>query len=203
MQVTWDGTSYYLSNGGGAASGQIQRLDAAGTVQQTVSINMDMRGMFYRPADGKFYAKNFGLDWFEVDPNAGTFSSVLLGIFSQSQTKPAISDGGTRIYEQDAGLVRILDFTTGAQVGVLTGFQFGAFPGQHVVQTDGGHLVSMDETGNIFMYDLQGRLISSFQLPNAVTAQSIWSLSFANGLLWVSDTGTGTGTLFAYRLDKQ
>ncbi len=203
INVTWDGNFYYLSNGGSAGSGQIQQVDATGAVQQTTAINMDMRGMFYRPADGLFYAKNFGTDWFTVDPSTGNFTQVLTGIFNQIQTKPDISADGSTIYEHDNGTVRMLDFTTGAETGTITGLQFGSFPGQHVVQTDGDHLLTMDENGTIYTYDLQGRLVTSFVLPVGVVAQSIWSLSFANGMLWVSDTGGGMGTLFAYQLTQQ
>ena len=61
----------------------------------------------------------------------------------------------------------------------------------------------MDETGTVYAYDLQGRLVTSFPLPIAVGAQSIWSLSYANGLLWISDTGSNSGTLFGYQLSQQ
>ncbi len=203
MTVTWDGTSYYLSNGGNAGTGQIQQVNTSGTVTQTTPVNLDMRGVFYRPADGKFYAKSLGLDWYEVDPATGALTPLHTGIFSQSQAKPVMTSDGATILEHVDGTVTQLAFSSGAVTGTLTGFQFGVFPSNYVITSDGSHLFTMDELGTVYVYDMLGGPITTFTFPVAVVAQSAWSLSFANGLLWISDTGTGTGTLYGYTLQQQ
>ena len=61
----------------------------------------------------------------------------------------------------------------------------------------------MDASGLAYMYDLQGRLVTTFTFPNTVVNQSVWPLSYTNGMLFISDTGAGVGNFFGYRLDKQ
>lgn len=204
MGLTWDGTNYYLSNGGSAASGTIQQLDATGTVTQTTPVNLDMRGVFYRQADAIFYMKSFGLDWYTVDPNTGVFTQILTGIFSQNQSRPDLSNDETLIYEHINGTIRVLDFTTGAELSTFSRLQNpNTFPHDHVVAAPEGKLITMDATGLAYMYDLQGRLVTTFMFPNTVLNQSAWTLSYTNDLLFISDTGSGVGNFFGYRVDKQ
>lgn len=204
MMLTWDGTNYYLSNGGSASSGTIQQLDASGTVILTTPVNLDMRGVFYREADDTFYMKSFGLDWYTVDPTAGTFTQILPGIFTQSQSRPDLSSDGTLIYEHISGTIRVLDFATGAELTTFLGLQNPVnFPHNHVVAAPDSKLITMDATGLAYMYDAQGRLVTTFNFPNTVANQSAWTLSYTNGMLFISDTGSGAGNFFGYRMDKQ
>jgi uncharacterized protein YjdB len=204
MMLTWDGTDYYLSNGGSAASGTIQRLDATGTVTQTTPVNLDMRGVFYRESNATFYMKSFGLDWYTIDPNTGVFTPLLTGIFIQSQSRPDLSADETLIYEHFSGTLRVLDFATGTELSTFAGLQNPAnFPHNHVVAAPEGKLITMDNTGLAYMYDDVGRLVTTFNFPDPVMNQSAWTLSYTNDMLFISDTGSGVGTFRGYRIDKQ
>jgi hypothetical protein len=118
---------------------------------------------------------------------------LLTGIFTSVQSSPAITTDGMSILEHDpAGTVRVLDFATGALNRTITGLS-GAW--SLSVATAGDYLFTAS-TGTVFVYDLQGNFITSVGIPNG---NNQYSLSYANGLIWVEEGGIWYG----YRLVAQ
>jgi hypothetical protein len=146
---------------------------------------------WYNEADGKFYLKDFFLDWFEVNPITGALTPLLTDIFTDNQSSPTLVSGGTQILEQYSGTVRILDLATGVEQSTMSGFTVGSglLGGEQAIATDGLYLFTID-LPTVYMYDMQGRPVMSFDVLNSAIGVS---LSYANDMLWVSpDWQTGT-----------
>jgi hypothetical protein len=200
--IEWDGTNYYLTNGG-TNNGEIQTLDGAGAVQTTTAVTLDSRGLVYRSSDGLFYSTpyNNGDVWL-VDPTTGATSVAIPGVYTFGQSKIAISPDGTTLYEHLAGTIRVIDFATGMQTGTITGIQYGGDTwGGRAVQTDGTYFYTADAAGTVYVHDDQGRFVTTVSLPHSVSLNGL-VLSYANGMLWLSDSGGSSGSLFGYQLAK-
>jgi hypothetical protein len=193
MSVTTNGSSYWTINGGVSSQGVIEEYDLSGTFVDSVALVLDSRGLFLNLTNGGFYTKPFGQDWELIDPNTGARTPLLTGIFTSVQSSPAITTDGMSILEHDpAGTVRVLDFATGALNRTITGLS-GAW--SLSVATAGDYLFTAS-TGTVFVYDLQGNFITSVGIPNG---NNQYSLSYANGLIWVEEGGIWYG----YRLVAQ
>jgi hypothetical protein len=198
--LTYDGSSYYTIYDGVAPS-PILKHDLAGAYVSSTTANTDARALLYNEADGVYYLKHYGTNWYAVDPDNGTLTTLLTGIFADIQSSPALSGDGTQIIEQSGGSVRFLNIATGAEEGTLTGLTVGGSTqaGSEAIATDGSYLFTIDPT-TVYMYDMEGRPVTSFDVPN-----SLWgiALSYANGMLWVTSTSGAQGTWYGYELVQQ
>jgi hypothetical protein len=193
MSVASDGSAYWTINGGNASNGVIEEYDLAGNYVDSVVVALDSRGLLRNDATGFFYTKPFGQDWEQIDPNTGVRTPLLTGIFTNFQSSPAITTDGASILEHDpVGTMRVLDFSTGTLSNTLTGLS-GVW--SFSVATTGGYLFTASP-GTVFVHDLQGNLITSAPIANGTNT---YSLSFANGLIWVE----GGGIWYGYRLVAQ
>jgi hypothetical protein len=190
MSLASDGSAYF-DLWGGTTPTDIYQYDLAGNFVSSVPVPIDGRALVYNPADGAYYAKEFGgssFDWYKVDPFTGATTVVLANIFTEVQSSPALKQDGTLIFEHvggGVGDVRVLDFATGALVDSLIGLPTGGFPSQYAIATDGARLFTWDHaTATVFASDLKGRFITSFTLPFAATYLG-YTLSYTNGRLWV------------------
>jgi len=199
MALTWNG-SFYYGIWDGTSPGQIKRFDVNGILLDSTSVNLDPRDLEYSTADGKFYVKIYGQDWYRVDVSTGAATLVFPGMFANSQSSPAMSADGLTVYEHESGTIRVLSAVTGQMLRQLTGFATGVYPSTEGLAADGSHLFTWDGS-IVYMYDLQGRLITQFTVPSGNFG---FSLSYAKGLLWTStDVSSGTGTWYGYRLVRQ
>ena len=204
--IEWDGTNYYLTNGG-TSTGEIQILDAAGVVQTTTPVTLDSRGLMYRQADGIMYGKGYNnADLLQIDTGTGTVTPALVGMFTGAdiQTKPSMAADGSVLYEHNNGTIQVRDFATGAVSSTITGIQYGGdFWGGVNVQTDGQFFYTADAAGEVYVHDMQGRLVTTVTLPVTAGTLNGIVLSYANGLLWVNDSPSAAGNLFGYQLAQQ
>jgi hypothetical protein len=195
MGIASDGTFYYTCNGGTASVGQINKYDLGGVFVSSVPCPIDMRAIFYNPADGKLYAKVYGSDLYEIDPVTGSATLILSGIFQQSQSSPAISPDGLYLLEHHNGNVYFIDFVTGALINTLSGFSTGGAPYYYAVGTDGDRIFTWDAS-MVYVYDMGGAFIESYNLPSGNYG---YSLKYVNGLLFASVDGSGgTGHWYGY-----
>lgn len=200
LSITSDGSFYYVIADGSQPS-PISRHDLAGNFVDSTTTAIDARAMLYNPADSKFYLKPFGTDWYEIDPANGNLTLALSGIFANAQSSPAITPDGTTILEHNSGTVRFLNATTGTETASYN-VQTGVFPADVAVATDGNYFFTWDAT-TAYMYDMVGRLVTSFNIP---TGSYGFSLSYANGMLWTTDdlnSGDTGGTWYGYDLMQQ
>jgi len=196
MSIASNGSSYYTASGGSVATGYINRYDMAGTFIGQVTVGIDIRALLYNPRTSGFYIKDYPGDWYQVDPNTGTSTLLLSGIFpASSQTSPALHPNGRFIYEHNAGTVRVLDFDTGAELETF-GVQYGY---SNSVATDGNYVFTAGTATDrlIYVHDFKGNLLTTFTVPSG---DHPWSLSWANGLLWLSDSTSPIANWYGYQL---
>jgi len=163
--------------------------------------------------DDRYYLKNGGsgggdgLDWIELDPITGDTTVLLENIFIFSETSPTLTPDGMILAELNGGSIRLLEAATGNEIDVLSGIQSGpAGPGYDVsVTTDGRFLYTWTNTPatTVFAYDFSGRLVTTFPLPYpSAGGVAGFSISYANGMLWVIDTGGAIGNWIGYTLSQ-
>ncbi|KPJ90825.1 MAG: hypothetical protein AMS18_09920, partial [Gemmatimonas sp. SG8_17] len=207
MSIASDGAAYFVMDGGTSPS-QINEYDLAGNFVASVAVPLDSRALLFDPVGRSFYAKQYGvssLDWYRVDPLSGATSVVLSGIFSFTQSSPGLAPDQSTIYEHQLGTVRLLNFSSGALSGTLTGVTAGtnASGDGNAIATDGQWLYTWDETtATVFVSDMAGRLVTSFVLP-AGSGFNGYSLSFANGMLWVASNPAAGSEWFGFELSRQ
>lgn len=187
MGIAWDATYYYTCNGGNAGAGQINTYDASGSLVHSTPCYLDLRAIFYNPADATLYGKTYEQSLYRIDPVAGTTSLAFSGIFQFSQSSPAFLADGQTILEHEGGTIRFISLATGLQTDVKTGFNYGFYPFSEAVATDGNRIFTWDES-LVYAYDLNGNPLDSFALPYGHYG---FSLKFINGMLFASDDGGG------------
>ena len=189
MSVASDGSVYYTINGGNAAAGEIERYNLSGSFLDSVLTNQDSRTLVRNNANGQYYTKNYGRDWFQVNPSTGVLTAVHTGIFSQNQSSPALTPDGTTIFENYSGTVNVIDASSGGTIRTLTGLV-----GTYDVATDGYYIFAwIASSRTVHVYDFQGNELTNFTIPSGSNG---YSLSYANGLLWAE----GSGVWYGYRL---
>lgn len=199
--IAWDGTQYWTVNGGNAASGRIKTYDENGNFLDSLVINFDARGIFYRESDATVYLKNFGLDWFRLDQSNGTLVPLETGVFADFQSAPDLTPNGEMLVEHVRDSLRLLDFATKTEQELFTGLGGIATAGNDVaLATDGQFIYTWDAASIVYVHDFQARLVTTFPLPVTQVSPAGWSISFTNGMLWVIDTGSSTGTWYGFKL---
>lgn len=197
MGIASDGFFYYTCDGGNAAAGRISTFDLSGNLVRRVACNLDMRALLWNRADGLLYAKTFEGDLWRVDPVTGGASLVHAGMFAFAQSSPAITSNGLTILEHESGLIRFLDFASGALLNTMTGFAYGGYPSNEAVGVSDNRIYTWD--GNMTsVYDFAGNLIESYVMPQGDYG---FSLKFVNGLLFTSTDGySGVGTWYGWNV---
>ena len=202
MHIAADSSHYYAINGGNSASGQVNEFDLAGNLIQTDTILIDGRGLSYNKNDGYLYASLYGGDVVRIDDlQAGTFTTLFPMAMQNAQASFAISADGTKFYDFFQGTLRIHDFVTGAVINTLYGMLYGSgnFGGEAAVAVDSNYIYTWNSAiKTVYVYDTLGAFIQSFTISDGDNGHS---LSFTNGLLFVSKDGNyNIGTWYGYDL---
>jgi hypothetical protein len=193
--IASDGVHYYTCNGGNASFGQINTYDLAGHFQHSTPCFLDLRAIFYNPADGQLYGKTFERNLYRIDPVTGVTNLVHGGIFNYEQSSPALSTGDQTLLEHEFGTIAFIDFASGQVKYFSAGFYTGGYPSSEAVATDGQRIFTWDEN-LVAVYDMGGGPLGTFTLPYGHYG---FSLKFVNGLLFASDDGGGAaGTWYGY-----
>ncbi len=204
--ITFDGQYYYTINGGNEEYSVVNQYDRAGTFVRSYDFGIDGRAIGCDPSEGRIYAKAFGEDLLllNFDTEEADIEHELL--FAQEQTSVGFSPDGRFIYELDDGELIVYD--------AVEGDELDSYELEHYSEVEeGGYAYSIAASDRfifawknekeINVYDLTGRYITSFDLPNPGFG---FSLSYCNGLLWVaSDADGGTdgavGRWYGYKLE--
>jgi len=203
--VSWDGTSFW-TNDGGTTPSLLNRHDVDGTFLSSVEAPYDGRSIVQHP-DSTLYAASF----------AGSFSlalapytSVLAGIFPDTQMSHAVLDNGN-IIGQLNGMIYEYSFPSGAPVRTVALDPAcpacTLYPNNSRVASDGEHVFTLSDD-DVYVYDYPSGLlvaIVDLDMGNELDAfNTPWSLSYDDspgdgGLLYVK---TASNTLRGYRIDE-
>jgi uncharacterized protein YjdB len=195
MNIASNGSTYHYANGGVAADGKLYEYSLAGSFIDSAAVtSIDQRSILYRA--GTYYLKSYGQNWYTVNAQTGATSLVFSGGFgggTSSQSVPAVSLTGTfEIWEFcrvttgscTANTIRRLN-SAGGLIGTVTGVAGTT----EAVATDGYYVYTQSGT-TINVYDANriqsgtASLIGTFTVPSGT---ALYSLSYANGMLWTSD----------------
>lgn len=202
IHITSDGQYYYTVNGGKANLGQINKYSFDGKLLDSYGMQLDMRSIMYNNKDKKFYICTFERQIYRItDMQQSKYELVIDTLYENEQANLAMSLDGKYMYCFDSGILNIYSFPSCKLQKTISGFDCGKefTSGSSSVAIDGKHIYTWNtEYKMIFVYDMKGKKIKTVEISNGNYGSS---LSYANGLVFVSDDGDyATGTWYGYNL---
>lgn len=202
MHIASDGKFLYTCNGGVAENGQISKYTLTGEKIASYKYELDMRSILYNADDRKLYVTTYDQRLIRInDLMMGTFSEVWTFDDRDGQSTPAFNADGKLLYFYDDGDVYIYDFKTKELKETLTdlGLVNHAPYGSTAIAVDAENIYTWNGEEKILLaFDLKGKPRKAYQLEKGDYA---FSLSVANGLVWVSTDGNyETGTWYGYKI---
>jgi len=201
MNMAWDGVNYWSSSGGGPSGNRLAQYDAAGNLLNIYQPGIDFRSVFTRNSSGPLYARGFADNNVQVQSSPGAFGPfvTLAGSLDAQAAVGADSTGfaaaaGGTLYRWDLS-GNLLSSTPLIGYGSL--FGEGVYPQNRGVGELGGNYLTYS-AGSLSAWDAGGNRIGTTSLIGAGTSfDSHFSLSVANGMVWVVD-GAGGSTWRGY-----
>jgi 6-phosphogluconolactonase (cycloisomerase 2 family) len=202
MHITSDGKFLYTCNGGRAELGQVNKLKRDGTLVAVFPVKLDMRSIMYNTSDKKLYVYTYNKKLYRIDDlTQGTYTEVWSFPERSEQAAPALSSNGKLICFMEFGDVFVYNLKSGKPETTLHGLKCAdnAADGGTAIAMDKKHLYTWDAREQVvYVYDLKGKFEKSLKLNQGFYG---FSLSWANGLLWVSADGNyETGTWYGYEV---
>ncbi len=203
MHITSDGQYLYTCNGGKSESGQISKFTLDGTKIGSYMIELDMRSVMYNQADKKLYVNTYGQKLYKInDLVQGVYSEVYDFSERDEQSAPALSPDGKLIYFMEYGEVYIYTMKNRKLKTTLSGLNTAdnAAEGGTAIAVDRKYIYSWNAgQQTVYIYDMKGKYKKSVKLKQGDYG---FSLSHANGLLWVSTDGDyEEGTWYGYLVE--
>jgi hypothetical protein len=201
MSMTWDGTSYWSCSGGSGSGVRLAQYAADGTVTNTYSPGIDFRSVFTKaPAVGPVFARGHSSNQIRVQTSPGVFGNdvLLSGGTLNSQSSVvfdfnrnlfvAMNNGTVTRWAADGSLVDTVTLEGFGSLGTESSYP----QNRGIAVTDSGLYLTYD-SGTLSVWSAAGQRLGTTNL-NSVGADynSNFSLSYANGLVWVVDTAGGT-----------
>ena len=198
--ITSDGANYYSCNGGVASKGQINKLSFEGDLLNSYSMELDMRSIMYNTKDKALYVNCYDGNIYKItNLENGEYKLVLENIYENNQANLAFSPDGKSLYYFDEGVCKIFSFPKGKLKKTLIGLNHGNqfTTGQSTIAVDKKHIYTWNsERSKIYIYDLKGKSIKTIKISDGDYG---FSLSFANGLIFVATDGNyDIGTWYGY-----
>ncbi len=202
VHLASDGKFLYTINGGKSHLGQISKFSLTGEFISSYDIDLDMRSLMYNSKEQKFYVCTYERNIYQItDLERGSYELVLSQMYDNEQANLAMSPNGKLLYHFYNGQLNIYKFPSGKLIKILYGFDCGKdfSTGNSAVAVDAKYIYTWNaEYQTIFVYDLKGKKIKSAKVSNGDYG---FSLSVANGLVWVSVDGNyETGKWFGYKV---
>ena len=206
MGITFDGSHYFTINGGNEEQSTLNEYDARGRFVGTSSVGLDGRAIFWHADDEELYVKAYGASLYTADPESEESEAELEGVFTENNSSIGFSPDGQRMYELSGGGVTVYELLTGDE---LESFELSAVSAddnrgydKSIAASDKYLFVWGESDDTVAVYDLSGSYVTRFELPEPGFG---YSLSWANGMLWVAKDADGfdegaDGTWYGYRL---
>ncbi|MBA3725236.1 MAG: PEP-CTERM sorting domain-containing protein [Armatimonadetes bacterium] len=201
MTLAWDGTNYWSSSGGGNTGLRLAQYAADGTLLNTYEPGLDLRSVFTNGGAGPVYARQYNDSQIYVQTSPGVFGTdvVLSGGSLDAQGSVAFDDSGAFI-AMNAGNVDRWDAAGNyiesiALSGFGSMFNENTYPQNRGLAFFGGmdfpHFLTYSE-GMLSAWDAAGIRVGTTELlTGGITFDSHFSLSYANGMVWVVDEPGG------------
>lgn len=159
-----------------------------------------MRSVMYNPADKKLYVNTYGRKLYKInDLVQGIYNEVFDFSERSEQSAPAINPNGKLIYFMEYGEVYVYNLKNKKLKTTLSGLNTAdnAAEGGTAIAVDKKYIYSWNAgQQTVYIYDLKGKYQKSVKLNQGDYG---FSLSHANGLLWVSTDGNyEEGTWYGY-----
>lgn len=202
MHIASDGQYLYTCNGGLPDKGQISKFTLTGEKIGSYKFELDMRSIMFNPSDKKLYVSTYGKKIYRInDVVMGSYSEIMTFDDRDGQSTPAFDAKGKYLCFYEDGKVFMYDWKKGKLKKTLEGLHLiqGA-PDQSVaIAMDSRHIYTWNANDQLILaYDLKGNHEKTFKVNQG---NYIFSLSVANGLVWVSTDGNyEVGTWYGYRL---
>jgi 6-phosphogluconolactonase (cycloisomerase 2 family) len=202
MHLTSDGQFLYTCNGGKSELGQISKFNPDGTKIGSYKIELDMRSIMYNASDKKVYVITYGQKLYRINNlEAGNFTEVADFSDRNEQCATALSANGKLIYFMEFGELYIYTLKNGKLKTTLSGLKTAdeASHGGTAVAVDKKNIFTWNAGEQaVYIYNLKGEFQKSVKLARGDYG---FSLSYANGLLWVSEDGNyDEGTWYGYEV---
>jgi DNA-binding beta-propeller fold protein YncE len=200
VHIASDGKYLYTVNGGRADMGQINKYTLEGRLVDSYDILLDMRSLMYNGGDKHFYVCTYERNIYKItDMEKGKHELVLSGLYENEQANLAISPDGKYLYYFSSGKLTIYKFPSGTVYKTFDGLDCGSkfSTGSSCVAVDGKYFYTWNaDYKMIFAYDKKGKKVKTLEIEKGDYG---FSLSFANGLIFVSTDGDyDTGTWYGY-----
>jgi hypothetical protein len=196
MTLAFDGTSYWSSSGGSSGGVRLAQYDSAGAPVGTYAPGLDFRSVF--TSGTTVYARQYNDNTIFSQTSPGVFAptgTVLAGPLDD-QSSVTLNHLGTGYIAKQSLIAGVEKYDlSGNFLGTdpLTGY--GSMFGEGVYPQDRGAVMAPGapyyltySNGDLSAWDLTGTRIDTTTLIGAGTSfDSHFSLSFANGLLWIVD----------------
>jgi hypothetical protein len=199
MNMTFNGKSYFSGSGGSTFGNRIGEFDMSGGYIASHQPNLDLRSIFTRGGSGDvLFARQFADNTIYKETGPGTFApSFVLDGSMDYQSAVAFNDNGEYLVAMQAGgLVQVWD-TNGVEQPSFQLIKFGDMAGedtypQNVCINTGGNYFITYSNGILSAWTPQGNRVGYAKLADAGTSfDSHFSLSYANGLVWVITEANG------------
>ncbi|MCU0233090.1 MAG: IPTL-CTERM sorting domain-containing protein [Thermoanaerobaculales bacterium] len=197
MTLTFDGTSYWSCSGGSAAGVRYAQYTAAGAPVATYSPGIDFRSVY--TLGGTVFARGFNTMSLYQQTAPGVFglSGVTLAGTVDPQSAVVPNGSATELIALSGGAVQRWSLA-GAALGSVPLVGFGSqnsenvYPQNRGVAAVGSHWFTYSN-GVLSAWDAGGNRVDQATLVGAgTTFDSHFSLSFANGRIWIIDVAAGT-----------
>lgn len=198
-----DGYYYYTVNGGNPeVAGKISVFTLQGDFVESYETELDMRSIMYNKKDKSFYVSTASNQICKIiDIDNGVYEVVGEGVLPYEQCSPAIGPKGKLFYVFLEGKLTVYKFGKFEEDHNMLGLKCGKtiVSGSGAIAVDKDYIYTWNGVEKtIYAYDHKGEFIKSFVVNNGIMGAS---LSFANGMIFVSDSDLpgGDGNWFGYR----
>ena len=206
MGIAWDGEYYYTLNGGNTEYSNLNKYDDSGELDTGYDISTDGRAILYSPEEEQLYVKSLGMSLDQVDLDLEEADTDLEDIFNGDQSSVAMSPDGSTLYELNDGAVKVFNMD-GDEEKTFTlssystnderGYAYAIAASEKFL-----YVWAPNSETDILVYGTDGKYVTKFELPRAGFG---FSLSWANGMLWVAEDADGgsdgaDGTWYGYAL---
>lgn len=200
MNMTYDGSSFWASSGGGSTGIRLAQFANDGTLLDTYEAGLDFRSVFTAGGNGAtVYGRAFSdaTIYRQTSPGVFVADTTLIGGTLNTQSQVVFNSDATEYIAHEGGQVDRWDLG-GNHLGsvALSGygsmFGEGNYPANRGMVAAGGYYLTYSQ-GMLSAWDDSGNRVGTTELLGAGTSfDSEFSLSWAANKIWIIDEANGT-----------
>ncbi len=198
--ITSDGKYLYTCNAGNSIKGKISKFDTKGNLIKNYGIQIDMRSIMYCKKDKYLYVSGYDQNIYKItDLENGIYQKINTDLIIDPQAAIALDTKGKSLYHFKDGILEIYTFPEGDLISQYEGLPCGDgfLTGNSVIAVSKKHFFTWNSDKQaIYAFNNRGEQVKTIKITKGSYGIS---LSYANGLLFVSDDGDyQDGTWYAY-----